>query len=319
MVPMPTRTMPLGSASALTFFYALGYPVGALAVSAMSPMAVLVFRFGLAAAILAMWATLARVSWPTGRTLVHVLISGLLAQGLLFTCLYIALMHGAPAVLGAVIISMNPVVTAVLAAMFLGEALTRTRIVALGLGVVAVLASCAGRLIAVGGVDPAVLLILVSLFSVAAGGVYQQKFCSGVDFRATAALQNAACILPVVALAAAMPWTVNDPWKAVGAVAAVVLLNAVLSMTLYVRGINEYGAAAVAMLFAVIPAVAGVLAWAMLGERPDIGIAVGLVVGAAACWLNAKGSRQRCQHDPAGDRRGQHRVDPVHDSPVTGQ
>jgi drug/metabolite transporter (DMT)-like permease len=245
-----------------------------------------------------MWAKLARVSWPTGRTLVHVLISGLLAQGLLFTCLYVALMHGAPAVLGAVIISMNPVVTAVLAAMFLGEALTRTRIVALMLGMVAVLASCAGRLIAVGGVDPAVLLILVSLFSVAAGGVYQQKFCSDVDFRATAALQNAACILPVVVLAAVTPWTVTDPWKAAGAVAAVVLLNAVLSMTLYVRGINEYGAAAVAMLFAVIPAVAGVLAWAMLGERPDIGIAVGLVVGAAACWLNARGTRQRSATSP---------------------
>jgi drug/metabolite transporter (DMT)-like permease len=319
MVHMPNRTMPLTAASALTFFYALGYPVGALAVSVMSPMAVLVFRFGLAAVILATWAKLVRVSWPTGRTLAHVLISGLLAQGLLFTCLYVALMHGAPAVLGAVIISMNPVVTAVLAAMFLGETLTRTRIAALALGVVAVLASCAGRLIAVGGVDAAVLLILVSLVSVAAGGVYQQKFCSDVDFRATAALQNAACILPVVALAAAMPWTVTDPWKAAGAVAAVVLLNAVLSMTLYVRGINEYGAAAVAMLFAVIPAVAGVLAWVMLGERPDIGIAVGLVVGAVACALNAKGSRQQGEDDPAGDRRGQHRVDPVHHSPVAGQ
>lgn len=311
--------MPLGQASALTFFYALGYPVGALAVSVMSPMAVLLFRFGLAAAILATWAKFARVNWPTGRTLVHVLISGLLAQGLLFTCLYVALMHGAPAVLGAVIISMNPVVTAVLAAMFLGEALTRMRIVALALGVVAVLASCAGRLIAVGGVDPAVLLILVSLFSVAAGGVYQQKFCSDVDFRATAALQNAACVLPVVALAAAMPWTVTDPWKAAGAVAAVVLLNAVLSMTLYVRGITEYGAAAVAMLFAVIPAVAGVLSWVMLGQRPDIGIAVGLVVGASACSLNARASRQQREDDPSRDRRGQHRVDPVHDSPVAGQ
>jgi len=28
-----------------------------------------------------------------------------------------------------------------------------------------------------------------------------------------------------------------------------------------------------------------VLSWLMLGQRPDIGIAVGLVVGAAACWL----------------------------------
>jgi drug/metabolite transporter (DMT)-like permease len=313
MERMATRTMPLGAASALTFFYALGYPIGALAVSVMSPMAVLVFRFGFAAAILSGWALFVRVSWPTGRTLVHVLISGLLAQGLLFTCLYVALMHGAPAVLGAVIISMNPVVTALLAAMFLGEGLTKTRVGALVLGVLAVLAACAGRLMAVGGVDPAVLLILVSLFSVAAGGVYQQKFCSKVDFRATAALQNAVCIAPVVALAVIMPWHVADPWKAAGAVAAVVLLNAVLAMTLYVRGVNKYGAAAVAMLFAVIPAVAGLLSWLMLGQRPDIGVAIGLVVGAAACWLNAKGSRQQREDNPAGDGRGQHRVDTVHD------
>jgi drug/metabolite transporter (DMT)-like permease len=316
MERMATRTMPLGTASALTFFYALGYPIGALAVSVMSPMAVLVFRFTLAAAILSGWALFARVTWPTGRTLVHVLISGLLAQGLLFTCLYVALMHGAPAVLGAVVISMNPVVTALLAAMFLGEGVTWMRVGALVLGVLAVLAACAGRLMMVGGVDPAVLLLLVSLFSVAAGGVYQQKFCSKVDFRATAALQNAVCIAPVVALAVIMPFTVTDPWEAAGAVAAVVLLNAVLSMTLYVRGVNEYGAAAVAMLFAVIPAVAGLLSWLMLGQRPDIGIAIGLVAGAAACWLNARVSRQQRQHDPAGDGRGQHRVDPVHDSAV---
>lgn len=294
---MANRTMPLGAASALTFFYALGYPVGALAVSVMSPMEVLVFRFTLAAAIIGGWAWASGVTWPTGRTMAHVLISGLLAQGVLFTCLYLALMHGAPAVLGAVIISMNPVVTALLLATFLGEKLTWTRVGALTLGVVAVLAACAGRLMAVGGFDPAVLLILVSLLSVAAGGVYQQRFCAGVDFRATAALQNAACILPVVALAALMPLTVTDPWKAAGAIAAVVLLNAVLSMTLYVRGVNNYGAAAVAMLFAVIPAVAGVMSWVLLGQRPDIGIAVGLVIGAAACWLNARGNRGQDQRE----------------------
>jgi drug/metabolite transporter (DMT)-like permease len=176
--------------------------------------------------------------------------------------------------------------------MFLGEGLTLMRVGALALGVIAVLAACAGRLMMVGGADAVVLLLLVSLFSVAAGGVYQQKFCRGVDFRATAALQNAVCVAPVVVLAALMPLTVTNPWKAAAAVAAVVLLNATLCMTMYVRAVNDYGAAAVAMLFAVIPAVAGLLSWLMLGQRPDIGIAVGLVVGAVACWLNAR-SRQR--------------------------
>ena len=312
MGAMALPTMPLRTASNLTFFYALGYPIGALAVSAMSPMAVLVFRFGVAGAILSVWALSARVTWPTGRTLAHVLVSGLLTQALQFICLYLALMHGAPAVLGAVIISMNPVVTALLATTFLGEGLTSIRVGALVLGVLAVLAACAGRLVAIGGVDTVVLLLLVALVSLAAGGVYQQRFCSGVDFRATAALQNAASLPPVAVLATGMPFTVTDPRKAEGAVAAVVLLNATLCMTLYVRAINNYGAAAVAMLFAVIPAVAGVLSWVMLGQRPDVGIAVGLVVGATACWLNARGSRQQRQHDPAGDGRRQHRVDPVH-------
>jgi hypothetical protein len=60
------------------------------------------------------------------------------------------------------------------------------------------------------------------------------------------------------------------------------------------------------------------LSWLMLGQRPDIGIAVGLVVGAAACWLNTRVSRQQRQDDPARDGGGQHRVDPVHDAPVSG-
>ena len=145
------------------------------------------------------------------------------------------------------------------------------------LGVLAVLAACAGRLVMVGGVDAVVLLLLVSLFSVAAGGVYQQKFCRGVDFRATAALQNAACVAPGGrargADAVHRDTTRGRPrsqWP------RSCCLNATLCMTMYVRAVNDYGAAAVAMLFAVIPAVAGLLSWLMLGERPDIGIAVGL-------------------------------------------
>ena len=75
--------------------------------------------------------------------------------------------------------------------------------------------------------------------------------------------------------------------------------NALLGMTLYVRAVNDHGAAAVAMLFSVIPAVAGLLSWVMLGQRPDVGIAAGLAVGAVACWLNVSG--QQRQDDPGGD------------------
>src|ERR1700692_1529080 len=302
--------MPFRSASALTLLYALGYPIGGLAVSALSPMAVLIFRFGLAAAILGSWAVLARVSWPTGVALIHVLLSGLLAQGVLFVCLYLALQHGAPAVLGAVVVSMNQVLTALLAALILGESLPVMR--------VAGLSACAGRLIAVGGVDAAMWLLVAALVGIAAGGVYQQRFCAGVDFRVTATLQNAACIGPVVVLASFWALTLHNPSHAVAAVAAVVLLNATLCMTMYVRAINLHGAATVSMLFCVIPAVAGLLAWVMLGQRPDAGIAVGLALGALACWLNARPSSQQRQHDPTRDGGREHGVDAVHHPAVAG-
>ncbi len=317
--PMPTST-----ATTVTFFYALGYPIGNLAVHALSPMAVLAVRFGLAGLVLGAWAGVARVGFPTGRKLFHVAVAGLLMQAVQFCALYLAIEHGAPAVLCAVVIAMNPVATALLAAMFLRDRLTPRRVVALVLGVAAVLAACATRLIGSGGIDPVVGLLLVALLGLAAGGVYQQRFCSDVDFRASTSVQNAVAFVPALALALSTPVEVHDATKAVLAVTGVVLLNAILGVSLYVRAINLHGASAVAMLFCVIPAVAGVLSWLMLGERMDIGIAAGLVLGAMACWLNASGARgqrglrQQRQDDPADDGRGQHRVDTVHDPAVTG-
>ena len=115
--------MPLSTASAVTLFYAIGYPVGTLAVTAMTPMAVLVLRFGFATVILAGWAIVAKAAWPRGAQFGHVLVAGLLIQAVQFCCLYEAVLLGAPAVLCAVVIAMNPVITAILAATFLREPL----------------------------------------------------------------------------------------------------------------------------------------------------------------------------------------------------
>lgn len=286
--------MPLSTASAVTFFYAIGYPVGALAVAAMTPMAVLVLRFGLAAIVLAAWALLARSAWPRGAQFGHVLVAGLLIQAVQFCCLYEALLLGASAVLCAVVIAMNPVTTAILGAMFLRERLGSLRIAALVLGVVAVFAACARRLLSTHGVDPVLLLLVAGLLGLSAGGVYQQRFCAGVDFRTMSAVQNAVALLPAAALALLTPFAVHDTTNAVIAVGGMVLLNATLAVSLYLRAISLHGAAAVAMLFAVIPAAAAVLAWLMLGQRPDVGVAIGLLLGGLACWLNSKGtSRHR--------------------------
>ena len=285
--------MPLTTASAVTLFYAIGYPVGTLAVTAMTPMAVLVLRFGLATVILSGWAIVARAAWPRGAQFGHVLVAGLLIQAVQFCCLYEAVLLGAPAVLCAVVIAMNPVITAILAAAFLREPLGSARIAALALGVVAVLAACARRLMSTHGIDPVIALLAVALLGLSVGGVYQQRYCAGVDFRAMSAMQNAVALIPAAVLAILTPYAVHDAVKATVAITGVVLLNATLAVSLYVRAISVHGAAAVTMLFAVIPAVAAVLSWLMLGQRPDVGIAIGLLAGGGACWLNSRASSRR--------------------------
>jgi drug/metabolite transporter (DMT)-like permease len=290
---MDLPRMPLTTASAVTLFYAIGYPIGTLAVTAMTPMAVLVLRFGLAAIILAGWATLTRAAWPRGAQFGHVAVAGLLIQAVQFCCLYEAVLLGAPAVLCAVVIAMNPVITAILAAAFLREPLGSARIAALVLGVVAVLAACARRLMSTHGIDPVIALLAVALLGLSVGGVYQQRYCAGVDFRAMSAMQNAVALIPAAVLAILTPYAVHDAVKATVAISGVVLLNATLAVSLYVRAISVHGAAAVAMLFAVIPAAAALLSWLMLGQRPDIGIAIGLIVGGLACWLNSRASSRQ--------------------------
>ena len=302
---MDMPRMPLSTASAVTFLYALGYPIGALAVAAMTPMAALVLRFSLAASILAIWTVLVKAPWPRGAQFGHVVVAGLLIQAVQFCSLYEALQLGSPAVLGAMAIAMNPVTTAILGAVFLREPLGPRRLAALTLGVVAVLAACAGRLMRAHGVDPVILLLVLALLGLSAGGVYQQRFCAGVDFRAMSAMQNAIALIPAAALAILTPFSLHDGAKAAIAVGGMVLLNATLAVSLYLRAINTHGAAAVAMLFAVIPAVAAVLSWLMLGQRPDAGVAVGLVAGGFACWLNtrASGRRRAAQGDSIKLRR----------------
>ena len=302
---MDMPRMPLSTASAVTFLYALGYPIGALAVAAMTPMAALVLRFSLAASILAIWTVLVKAPWPRGAQFGHVMVAGLLIQAVQFCSLYEALQLGSPAVLGAMAIAMNPVTTAILGAVFLREPLGPRRLAALTLGVVAVLAACAGRLMRAHGVDPVILLLVLALLGLSAGGIYQQRFCAGVDFRAMSAMQNAIALIPAAALAILTPFSVHDGAKAAIAVGGMVLLNATLAVSLYLRAINTHGAAAVAMLFAVIPAVAAVLSWLMLGQRPDAGVAVGLVAGGFACWLNtrASGRRRAAQGDSIKLRR----------------
>ena len=270
------------------FFYALGYPIGALAVRAATPGVVLVSRFIASAVILGCIAAALRLEWPRGKFAAHAVVVGLLTQGVQFVGCYQAMRLGVSPVLVALIIAMNPVLTAALATRTLSESLDRRRVASVVLAVLAIGAAFAGRLLEVGHIDVAVLWVVLAVFGLATGGIYQQRYLTTGHPVASNAIGITAALLPAAIFAAFTQQEVSNPPQAIWTIAVLVIANSVVAATLYIAAIKQAGAAAVSLLFGIIPSMAALLSWAIMGERPDIGVVVGLVIGAAACFLGIR-------------------------------
>ncbi|WOC12471.1 DMT family transporter [Gordonia sp. MP11Mi] len=293
---------PLGASTA--FFYALGYPIGAAAVRAATPGTVLVARFGASVVILAVIVTIARLEWPRGAQAWHAVVVGFLTQGVQFVGCYEAMYAGVSPVLVALVIAMNPVVTAAAAGMMLHEKLSRRAIVATVLAFAAVCTAFAGRVVGVGHVDAAVAWVVVAVIGLAVGGVYQQRYLTQGHPIAVNTIGVGVALVPALVFATVTPQHIADPTRAVWTIAILVIANSVIAATLYLAAIRQAGAAATSLLFGVIPSIAALLTWAILGERPDIGVVFGLVIGAAACFI--------------GNDQAPGREEPASVSPSTG-
>ncbi|MDF8262985.1 DMT family transporter [Luteipulveratus flavus] len=279
----------------VAFLYSLGYPIGALGVEAMAPGPLLVGRFVLSGLALAVIAVVTGARRPRGVQLRDAVVVGLLTQAVQFIGCYEAMRLGVSPVLVALVIAMNPLATAVLAAALLGERISRRRAVALVLAVVAVVVAFAGRVADV-GIDAAVLAPVVALVGLSLGGVLQQRRLAGVDAVPVSAIGVTASVPFAVLFSLFGPVEVYDARQAVLSLLAMVVFSSVLGMTLYLQAVRRAGAAQVSMLFAVIPSGAALLTWALMGTRPDLGVVVGLAIGAVACVLG----RERGRSDAAG-------------------
>lgn len=283
--------LPVRLALPVVFFYALGYPIGALAVQAMSPGPVLVVRFGVSAPILLLLAARRGVKWPRGAMLGHTIVVGILIQAVQFIGCYESLRLGLSPVLLALLISANPVVTAALAVPMVGERIGRRQVVALVLATIAVLVAFAGRLGAVGSIGVGLVAALIGLLGLSLGGVYQQRFVRGVDPVMGTGIGILASAPAALIFACTAPIQVHRPEQAVWSLAAMILFSSLLGMSLYLAALRRGGAGQVAMLFAVIPSMSALLSWILLGDRPDIGVLLGLVIGAVACVLGRRADR----------------------------
>lgn len=230
----------------------------------------------------------------------HALVAGTLIHGAYLGGVFWAIRHGMPAGVTALIVSLQPIATSVLAGPLLGERLSARHWLGLALGLagaVLILAPKLGHTLAAGGggIDARTITAsILALAGITAGTLYQKRYATRIDMVVGAVWQyvGALAVVGVAALATetrAVNWTPQF----IIALAWLVLVLSIGAITLLMLLIRQNAVASVSGLFYLVPAVTAVIAYLMFDERLDAVQMTGLALATAAVLLIASAQRRQ--------------------------
>jgi drug/metabolite transporter (DMT)-like permease len=304
--PAPA-SLPLLPAAAFVLVWCSGYIAGPAAVEAVSPFWALAVRFVLAAVVTVAVARVVSGRMRLGRSvLTRLSLVGLVMNGLVFALMYVAFDLGMGATLAALLHSLSPVLTALLAGVVLHERLTRLQVLGFVLGVVGVLVVLGPDVSEAGGAL-GIAFGVASLVALSLGTLGQRWYHLGdpdapdrPDPLWAAAVQFAVCVPPLLVVAMLLEGapTVADPAAATVSVLWLALVNSLAGLLLLALLVRRGGAGASASLFFVCPPVTALLAWLFFGSTLDLREGVGIVVAVVGVAI-ATGVARRPQRDRA--------------------
>lgn len=250
------------------------------------PFTFLLARLGLVSVVLIAISLIGRAPWPkTLRDAAHLAVAGLLVHGVYLAGVFAAIARGAPAGLVALIVGLQPLLTATLAPKLFGERVAPRQWAGLLLGLVGVAMVVSRKL---GAADQLNGLpwAIAALLGITLGTLYQKRFCTKMDLRTGTAIQYLATCL-ALAIAAAATETMHIDWTPsfVFALLWLVFALSVGAIFLLFLLIRDGQAARVASLFYMTPPTTAVMAWALFGEALPPIVLAGFVVVALGVAL----------------------------------
>lgn len=275
-----------------------GFVAAKLAVPFAEPCTFLAMRFAIVVALLAPFAVADRASWLSNPArLVHSGIAGASMQGLYLSCVVWSIYLGMPAGVVALVVSLHPITTAVLAHIVLGERISPLGWTGFCLGIVGAILVLWPKLdLGSSGIRAeTIALYLLALPAMSCGTVYQKRFAAGLGAASATCLQHVGAVA-VVSLGAwllenrLVDWTPiligSLAWQAVAVSCGAVLLLMLM--------LGAHGASRAASVFYLIPAGTALMTYLALGEDLDpiqlVGVAV---VTTAVILISSTGSRSR--------------------------
>jgi drug/metabolite transporter (DMT)-like permease len=283
------------------------FAVAKVALADCPPLLLLMARFLLAGTIILGAAVVLRKSWRLARRDLAVLALLGVANNALYLGLNYVGMASISAGLSALIVSANPVLTAVAAAVVLGERMTWRKATGLLLGVAGVAFIVEHRI--VGGADSAtgIALTVAALVAMVGGTILFKRLKPQGSLMLGNGVQNLAGGLALVPIAFTIE-SVGDvvpSWRLVAALAYLVLVVSVFTFLLWFHLLTVSGATAASAYHFLMPPLGVLFGWLLLDERvawPDllgiIPVAIGIYLVTRGPAPAEKGRRREYQEAP---------------------
>jgi drug/metabolite transporter (DMT)-like permease len=267
------------------FLWSTGFIVAKLGLPYAPPLTFLILRCLGALAVLAPMVLLARAPWPHGRAR-HIAVAGLLLQAGYLGGVWSAIKIGMPAGLSALIVGMQPILTAV-AAPLIGERVRPRQWIGLLLGLSGVALVVYAKISLAGLSAASIGYCLLALLSITAGTMYQRRYCPQFDLRTGTLIQFGATVVALLPFAilfeqfdlslSKVQWTTSF----VAALLWSVLALSIGAIFLLFKLIRRSEATQVTSLLYLTPPTTAIMAWLLFGEALSVAGLIGMAVAVA--------------------------------------
>lgn len=291
--PPPTMRPSLNLSRLLPFVFVVLWSTGfigaRLGLPHIQPLTFLLIRYVAVLCCMLPIALLSRAPWPpTTRLWLHIGVAGLLVHGLYLGGVFMAISLGLPAGVASLVVSVQPLLTAIAAGAFLGATVRLRQWIGLLLGLAGVALVVANKL----GQDfgaQALVPAFVALLAITAGTLYQKKFCPVFDWR-TGAIAQFLPTTVLTGLAALLTENFQIQWVgelyfALGWLVLVLSLGAVSLLNWLIRHSNAVN---VASLFYLVPPSTALFAWALFDNTLSGLALVGMALTVWGVYLARK-------------------------------
>ncbi|MEO7549031.1 MAG: DMT family transporter [Ramlibacter sp.] len=278
---MLVRAMP----AVFVLIWSTGFIVARYGMPHAPPMKFLGLRYLLSAICFTAWALAARAAWPSGRVQVgHLAVTGLLINAGYLGGVWSAIKLGMGAGLVALLVGLQPVLTAIWVSSRGGQVSAR-QWGGLALGF-AGLAMVVWQKLGLGEIGALNLTLAAgALLSITAGTLYQKRFVAPCDVRTANLVQMVAACAVTAPLALLESETMHWNGQLMGAMAWSVLALTLGGSSLLYLLIQRGAATAVTSLLYLVPPCTAVMAWVLFSEPITVFTIAGMALTALGVSL----------------------------------